>query len=125
MRWLQRRTSKSAEEISIDRELAFHVEQATAARVARGMQQAEARRQALLEFGGAVQIQQRVREVHVSLWRERAVTNLRSALRFARRSPLFAVTIILTLALAIGANSAGLLCDQCHSSAAVAVSAWR
>jgi putative ABC transport system permease protein len=70
------------------------------------MPRAEARRRVLLELGGTEQVKQRVREVHVSLWRERAVTNLRSAVRFVRRSPSFAVTVVLTLALGIGANSA-------------------
>jgi predicted permease len=106
MNWSRKSVRKSAEGKSIDGEIAFHIEQATSARMAQGMPRAEARRQALLEFGGTEQVKQQVREVHVSVWLERLSTNSRSALRFVRRSPSFALTIILTLALGIGANSA-------------------
>ena len=90
----------------LDGEIAFHVEEATRAKVARGMSRREARRLALVEFGGAEQVKQEMREVHASRWVEATVANLRSAVRFIRRSPSFALAVVLTLGLGIGANSA-------------------
>ena len=89
-----------------DREIAFHIDQLTQAGIAQGLSPDEARRRAILEFGGREQIKQQVREVHLSALRESVAFNLRAALRFLRRSPSFSAAVILVLALAIGANSA-------------------
>jgi putative ABC transport system permease protein len=91
---------------AFDREIAFHVETLTEANIAQGMTQAEARRQALIEFGGREQVKQTVREVHASALAEAVAANLRAAVRFLRKSPTFSLAVILTLALGIGANSA-------------------
>ncbi|HKV76860.1 MAG TPA: ABC transporter permease [Candidatus Sulfotelmatobacter sp.] len=89
-----------------DRELAFHIDELTQANVAKGMKPAEARRQAILEFGGREQVRQQLREVHSSRLLTALGFNLKSAWRFARRSPSFSIAIVLILAFAIGANSA-------------------
>src|SRR6201996_2667997 len=91
---------------SIDREMAHHIDQLTDAYIAQGMSHEEARRKALLEFGGCEQIRQSVREVHASKLIEAIGFNLKAALRFLRKSPSFSLAVILTLALGIGANSA-------------------
>lgn len=93
-------------ETALDREIAFHVETLTQDHIAQGMAPAEARRQALIEFGGREQVKQTVREVHVSALAEAVTANLRAASRFLRKSPTFSFAVILTLALGIGANSA-------------------
>jgi predicted permease len=89
-----------------DREIAFHVEELTRAGIAQGLSLEEARRRAILEFGGREQVKQQVREVHTSPLLETLSFNFRAALRFLRRSPSFSAAVILTLALGIGANSA-------------------
>jgi len=89
-----------------DKEIAFHVDELTQANVSRGMKPAEARRQAILEFGGREQVKQQLREVHSSRLLTSLGFNLKSAWRFARRSPSFSIAIILILAFAVGANSA-------------------
>ncbi len=94
-----------ARDEDIKREIYFHLEELTQKKMAQGMPAAEARRQAVIEFGGAEQVKQRVREIHVSRLLEMLRANVSSAFRFIRRSPSFAVTIILTLALGIGANT--------------------
>ena len=91
---------------SIDREIAHHIEELTRAGIERGESPEEARRHAILEFGGREQIRQSVREVHTSALVEAIFFNLRAALRFLRKSPSFSLAVIFTLALAIGANSA-------------------
>jgi len=109
MQWLRKLTAKSKAkptEASFDREIAFHLETLIEANLAQGMTPKEARRQAILEFGGREQITQQLREVHTSRLREAVRANSRAALRFIRRSPSFSATVILTLALGIGANSA-------------------
>lgn len=102
MKWLRR----TAAEDSIDREIVFHVDAMIAAKVEAGIPEREARRLALIEFGGREQVKQSVREVHVSAVFESMRANFRSSLRFMRRAPGFSLTIVLTLALGIGANSA-------------------
>ena len=106
MRPWKKRSRKSGNDELIDREVAFHLEELTQAYVARGMSAAEARRTAVLEFGGREQVKQQIREVHTSRQMESLRANLRSAVRFIHRSPSFALAIVLTLALGIGANSA-------------------
>ncbi len=90
----------------LDREIAFHIDQLTQAGIARGLSPEEARRRAIVEFGGREQVKQQVREVHTSPLLETLRFNFRAAMRFLRRSPAFSAAVILTLALGIGANSA-------------------
>jgi putative ABC transport system permease protein len=90
----------------LDRELDFHVEELTRRNVHAGMDAKEARRQALLEFGGREQMRQSLRETHRSRLLDAVIANMCAAWRFVRRSPVFSVTVIATLAIAIGANAA-------------------
>jgi hypothetical protein len=76
-----------------DREIAFHVETPTEANIAQGMNHAEARRHASIEFGGREQVKQTVREVHVSAFSEAVAANLRAAIRFLRKSPTFSLAV--------------------------------
>jgi predicted permease len=99
-------THKDSRDAALDREIEFHIEQLTQANIARGMAPDQARRRAVLEFGGREQVKQSVREVHISAFAEAVAANLRAAIRFLRKSPAFSLAVILTLALGIGANSA-------------------
>ena len=104
MAWLKRLLRNRDE--ALEREIAFHIAEQMEANAARGMSKEEAKRQALLDFGGREQVKQSMREAHLSAIIEGARFNLKSALRFMRRSPSFSLAVILTLALGIGANSA-------------------
>ena len=87
-------------------ELRFHIEKLTEENIAAGMTREEARRRAMLEFGGAEQIKEELRDVQRVPVLETTLKNFRWALRFIRKSPSFSIVVILTLALGIGANSA-------------------
>jgi putative ABC transport system permease protein len=97
---------KRALDAQLDSELRFHIEKLTNDYIAEGMAAEEARRQAVLEFGGREQIKEELRDVHRVSVVETVVSNLKSAFRFIRKSPSFSLAVILTLALGIGANSA-------------------
>jgi predicted permease len=97
---------KSAGEDEMDREIGYHIRELTEANIAAGMSPEEARRRAMLEFGGREQVKQELREVHSSRILESIRFNLKAGIRFMRRSPSFSLAVVLTLALAIGANSA-------------------
>jgi len=89
----------------IDKELWFHIDSRIADLVAEGLTPEEARRRTRLEFGGAVQLKESIRDQ--DRWRvlENVLRDLRFAARGLRRTPVFALTAALVLGLGIGANA--------------------
>jgi putative ABC transport system permease protein len=106
MSWWKSLFRKDALNAHLDSELRFHVDELTDENIAAGMPPIEARRRAILEFGGHEQLKEELRDVYRVRVIESALANLKSAFRFIRKSPTFSATVILTLALGIGANSA-------------------
>src|SRR5271155_3496356 len=106
MSWWKFILPKRASDAQMNSELRFHIEELTDENIAAGMSPEEARRHAVLEFGGQEKCKEEVRDVYRIRVLDATVANLKSAFRFIRKSPTFSVTVILTLALAIGANSA-------------------
>ena len=72
----------------------------------KGMTGAEARNAALREFGGVAQMRETYRETGGIRLLESFFQDVRYGARMLRRNPGFAVTVVLLLALGIGANSA-------------------
>lgn len=66
----------------------------------------EALRQARLQFGNPMLQAERTRDMDVAGWLDAMLRNVRYAIRTLVRTPAFTVTVVLTLALGIGANSA-------------------
>jgi len=94
------------EESRLDRELAFHLERQIEANIAAGMTAQEARRRAVLAFGGREQIKEEVRDVHRFAWLENLRRDVNYAFRSPRKNPGATLIAILILALGIGANTA-------------------
>lgn len=93
-------------ESQLDYELKFHIEKLTEEKIAAGMSLEEARRQAVLKFGGFEQFKEEMRDVQGSRFFEATISNLRGSVRVACKRPSLSLTIIVTLALGIGANTA-------------------
>lgn len=93
--------SRPADERDMDTEMRFHLDQATERQVRRGASPAEARRLALLDFGGVARQQEAARDELRSRWIEDLLRDVRHGWRGLRRHPGFAATAILTAGLGI------------------------
>jgi predicted permease len=90
----------------LDQELTSHLDFAVEENVGRGMTQEEARRQAMIRFGGVQQAREEQREARGLPWLDVLMQDLRYTLRTLQRDKGFACVAILILALGIGANVA-------------------
>ena len=90
----------------LDRELQFHFDQLVADYIRQGMIEAQARRKARQEFGGMESVKEDCRDARPTLWLDSILQDVRFALRSMRKNAALAITVIGTLALGIGANTA-------------------
>ena len=93
-------------ERDMDDEMRFHLETLQADLVRSGVEPAEAQRRAKACFGSMAEFKDECREARGLFLADEIVRNCRYAVRVLRKSPVFTVTSIVTIALCIGANTA-------------------
>ena len=97
---------RAQQDRELDAEMFAHLELAIEENLERGLSPAEARRQALVRFGGPQQVKETLREARGLPLLETLFQDFRFALRMLRRSPGFALVAIFCLTLGIGTNAA-------------------
>jgi predicted permease len=90
----------------LEEELRFHVERSVEQNIAAGMTAEEARRQAMIEFGGVERTREQTFEQRPGWWMGTVAQDVRYALRGFKRNGVFTVTVIATLAVGIGTTTA-------------------
>jgi predicted permease len=106
MQWLTQLFSRRRRYDDVSVSIHEHLEERTEELVEEGMLREDAERAARREFGNVTLIEEHSREVWQWMPLEAIVANVKFALRRLRKSPGFAVTVLLTLAIGIGANTA-------------------
>ena len=105
MRWIDRIFRRRRyDDLSVS--IQEHLDERTDELVAEGMSRADAGQTARREFGNVALIQQHSREMWQWPKLESLLADLKLILRRLRKSPAFAFTVLLTLAIGIGANTA-------------------
>jgi len=98
--------ARATVEQELDDELRLHIEREAEKYERQGMSHDAARRRARLDFGGVEQMKEASRDMRGTARLESVGRDLRYAIRSLRNRPAFTLTVIATLALGIGANTA-------------------
>ena len=89
----------------MDEEIRFHLQMETESNIREGMSPREARRQALIAFGGVERFKEQGRDARGGRWLEDLVRDTRQAVRGLRHRPAFTAASVLVLGLGVGSIS--------------------
>ena len=106
LRWHRRWYAWRSRDADVEEEMRFHIEQYRRDLVRSGVSEADASLRAQRDFGNVAAIKEMCREEEGLRMFDELARNVTYALRQLRRSPGFALAIILTLGLCIGVNTA-------------------
>lgn len=104
--WTSATVRSSRMEREMDDEMRFHVEAHATELMKRGVPKDQALRQARLEFGGVETAKSECRDAVGVSFLETLFQDLRHSIRAMLRTPVFALTAVIVLALGIGATTA-------------------
>ena len=104
--WWRRLVHRRELEGGLDEEIQFHIDHQIEKNVRQGMNASEARRQALLRFGGVERLKESTRDEFRPVVLEDVTRDVKYGVRSLVRAPGFALVSILTLGLGIGAATA-------------------
>jgi len=102
---LRNLTRRQALNRDLEREMSFHVAERVDDLVAQGMTENEARSVARRRFGNYTLHRERTRDMDIHGWIETVAHDVRYGLRMIRKSPIFAMVVVLSLAIGLGANA--------------------
>jgi putative ABC transport system permease protein len=112
MRWVHgirawlRLLARGAAEERMEEEIRFHLDMETEKNVRAGMAHTEARRRAVLAFGGVEGHKEQLRDERSAHWAESAWRDLRLGVRRLVREPSFSGPALVTVAIGVGATMA-------------------
>lgn len=104
--WFRAVFRRASVESEMAKEMRLHLEMETENNIGLGMAPAEAKRAAMLAFGGVERTKEAVRDERLTRWAEEIASDLKLALRGFRRAPAFAAGVVTLIALGIGPNAA-------------------